>query len=74
VLLGPIISRFFACSNEEKQQRVHALVLSLWFFGIKNSTSLTVWQNKPASVLVIFFREMASLPKVNLPKSQADVK
>jgi hypothetical protein len=34
VLLGPIISRFFACSNEEKnkpkQQRVRALVLSLW--------------------------------------------
>jgi hypothetical protein len=34
VLLGPIISRFFACSNEEKnkpkQQRMHALVLSLW--------------------------------------------
>jgi hypothetical protein len=31
VLLGPIISRFFACSNEgEKKQRVHALVLSLW--------------------------------------------
>ncbi len=33
VLLGPIISRFFASSNEEKnkpkQQRVHALVLSL---------------------------------------------
>jgi hypothetical protein len=33
VLLGPIISRFFACSNEEKnkqkQQRVLALVLSL---------------------------------------------
>jgi hypothetical protein len=32
-LLGPIISRFFACSNEEKnkqnQQRVLALVLSL---------------------------------------------
>jgi hypothetical protein len=34
VLLGPIISRFFACSNEEKnkqkQQRAHALVLSIW--------------------------------------------
>ncbi len=33
VLLGPIISRFFACSNEEKnkqkQQRVLALILSL---------------------------------------------
>ncbi len=34
VPLGPIISRFFACSNEEnrnkqKQQRVLALVLSL---------------------------------------------
>jgi hypothetical protein len=30
VLLGPIISRFFACSNEEKKlQRVLALVLSL---------------------------------------------
>jgi hypothetical protein len=33
VLLGPIISRFVACSNEEinkqKQQRVLALVLSL---------------------------------------------
>jgi hypothetical protein len=34
VLLGPIISRFFSYSNEEKnkpkQQRVCALVLSLW--------------------------------------------
>ncbi len=34
VLLGPTISRFFACSNEEnnkqKQQRVLPLVLSLW--------------------------------------------
>jgi hypothetical protein len=34
VLLGPIISRLFTCSNEEKnkrkQQRVLALVLSLW--------------------------------------------
>jgi hypothetical protein len=33
VLLGPIMSRFFACSNEEKnkkKQRVCALVLSLW--------------------------------------------
>ena len=29
VLLGPIISRLFTCSNEEK--RVLALVLSLWF-------------------------------------------
>jgi hypothetical protein len=32
VLLGPIISRFFACSNEEKkskQQRVHAIILSV---------------------------------------------
>ncbi len=29
VLLVPIISRFFACSNEEK--RMHALVLSLWW-------------------------------------------
>jgi len=35
VLLGPIISSFFACSNEEKnkpkQQLGRALVLSLWF-------------------------------------------
>ncbi len=36
VLLGPIISRLFTCSNEEKKlkkkkQRVLALVLSLWF-------------------------------------------
>jgi hypothetical protein len=34
MLLGPIISKFFACPNEEKnkpkQQRVCALVLSLW--------------------------------------------
>ena len=34
VFWGPIISRFFACSNEEKnkqkQQRVIALILSLW--------------------------------------------
>jgi len=36
VLLGPINSRLFTCSNEEKnkhkQQRVLALVLSLWFW------------------------------------------
>jgi hypothetical protein len=34
VLLGPIISRLFTCSNEEKnkqkQQRVLVLILSLW--------------------------------------------
>jgi hypothetical protein len=34
VLLGPIISRVFAClyegKNKPKQQRVHAPVLSLW--------------------------------------------
>jgi hypothetical protein len=34
VLLGPIISRLFTCSNEEKnlknKQRVLALVISLW--------------------------------------------
>jgi hypothetical protein len=29
VLLGPIISRLFTCSNEEKKQRVLALFLSL---------------------------------------------
>jgi hypothetical protein len=33
--MGPIISRLFTCSNEEKikakKQRVLALVLSLWF-------------------------------------------
>jgi hypothetical protein len=35
-LLGPIISRLFTCSNEEKKlkkQRVLALVLSLWVRG-----------------------------------------
>jgi hypothetical protein len=41
VLLGPIISRFFACSNEEKnkqkQQRVLALVLSLGLSSNKSS-------------------------------------
>jgi len=35
VWLGPIICWLFACSNEEKnkpiQQRVRALVLSLWY-------------------------------------------
>ncbi len=30
VLLGPIISRFFACSKEEKKQWALALVLSLY--------------------------------------------
>jgi hypothetical protein len=38
VLLGPIISQLFACSNEEKnkqkQQRVLALVPSLWSLRI----------------------------------------
>jgi hypothetical protein len=37
VLPWPIIGMFFACSNEEKnkpkQQRVRALVVSLWFRG-----------------------------------------
>jgi hypothetical protein len=38
VMLGPIFSRFFACSNEEKnrkKQRVLALVLSLCMYHIK---------------------------------------
>ncbi len=46
VLLGPIISRFFACSNEEKnkqkQQRVLALVLSLCI-----SYTVCPWQAFP---------------------------
>jgi hypothetical protein len=37
VLLGPIISRLLTCSNEgknkQKQQRVLALVISLWPAG-----------------------------------------
>jgi hypothetical protein len=40
VLLEPIISRFFAFSNEEKkpkQQRVLALVLSLYLGAINQS-------------------------------------
>jgi hypothetical protein len=40
VLLGPTISRLFTCSNEEKnkqkQQKVLALVLSLWANLIKS--------------------------------------
>jgi hypothetical protein len=40
-LLGPIISRLLACSNEEKnepkQQRVHALVLSICCSLLKKS-------------------------------------
>ncbi len=40
-MLGPIICRFFACSNEEKnkpkQQRVRALVLSLCFHPFHSS-------------------------------------
>ncbi len=43
VLLGPIVSRFFACSNKEKnkqkQQRVLALILSLWFLSGKHFQS-----------------------------------
>jgi hypothetical protein len=38
VLLGPIISRLFTCSNEEKiknkKQRVLVLVLSLWLLSM----------------------------------------
>jgi hypothetical protein len=38
-LLGPIISRLFTCSNEEKKlnkkQRVLALVLSLWLHPVR---------------------------------------
>ncbi len=38
-VVGAVISRFFACSNEEKnkpkQQRVHALVLSLCIKPVK---------------------------------------
>jgi len=41
VLLGPIISRFFKCSNKEKnkqkQQRVRALVISLWSICIERA-------------------------------------
>jgi hypothetical protein len=39
VLLGPIISRLFTCSNAEKtfkKQRVLALVLSLWYGPVIN--------------------------------------
>jgi hypothetical protein len=48
VLLGPIISRFFACSTEEKnkqkQQRVLALVLSLWLLLLGYAAKLeTLW-------------------------------
>ncbi len=45
VLLGPIISSFFACSNKEKnkpkQQRVRALALSLWL-----EPSTAGWRDK----------------------------
>jgi hypothetical protein len=50
VLLGPIISRIFACSDEEKnkpkQQSMHALVLSLWLDHI----GLTSAEGKKARV------------------------
>jgi hypothetical protein len=45
VLLGPIISRLFTCSNAEKnKQRVLALVLSIWFdpITIAITTAVTV--------------------------------
>ncbi len=46
VLLGPIISRFFACSNEEKnkpkQQKVRAVVLSLWLKGLPMTNTLAI--------------------------------
>ncbi len=50
-LFGPIIGRFFACSNEEKnkqkQQRVRALVLSLCITvrqkGLSRINTLAYW-------------------------------
>jgi len=48
VLLGPIISRLFTCSNagknKIKKQRVLALVLSLWFYhrATKNGRQIIV--------------------------------
>jgi hypothetical protein len=45
--LGPIISRFFACSNEDKnkpkQQRVLALVLSLWFYHCASAPGILLF-------------------------------
>ncbi len=55
VLLGPIITSFFACSNEEiflpKQLRVCALVLSLWSDLVK---SLTITQALDYYVIIPF--------------------
>jgi len=46
VLLGPIISRLFTCSNEEKtktkKQKVLALVLSLWAVVARSVVMLIV--------------------------------
>jgi hypothetical protein len=47
VFLGPIISKLFTCSNEEKnnkKQRVLALVLSLWDKHHRISAESKVYQ------------------------------
>jgi hypothetical protein len=43
VLFGPIISRFFACSNEEKRGACSSPVLSLWY---KHSSLLLKSQDR----------------------------
>jgi hypothetical protein len=45
--LGPIISRLFTCSNEEKiKKRVLALVLSLWHREIQHEGLICDTQHK----------------------------
>ncbi len=53
VLLGPIISRLFTCSNVEKnkikkKQRVLALVLSLWVEHLTHNPEIVVQTLPPA--------------------------
>jgi hypothetical protein len=52
VLLGPIISMFFACSNEDKnqskQQRMRTLVLSLCSTNVGKNFADECWSNLPS--------------------------
>jgi hypothetical protein len=66
VLLGPIIIRFFARSNEKKM--VHALILSLWGVAIKPIQlsvvilSVIIPSVAAPSLLVIKYRMMDLVP------------
>jgi hypothetical protein len=62
VVLGPIISRLFTCSSEEK--RVLALVLSLCHFPIKKNLMAPYQKNKITKLIEIEKKDFLSKPRI----------